>query len=115
VTDLAALAQHGDHRFEARFLDGLIGPWPQDRATYDARSPLHHAERIERPVIFFQGLADTVVPPEQTERMALALQGRGIPVEVHLFPDEGHGFRDSGVQMRVLEATEAFFRRHFGL
>ena len=115
VTDLAALAQHGDHRFEARYLDGLIGPWPQDRATYDARSPLHNAERIERPVIFFQGLADTVVPPEQTERMALALQGRGIPVEVHLFPDEGHGFRDSGVQMRVLEATEAFFRHHFGL
>ena len=115
VTDLAALAEHGDHRFEARYLEGLIGPWPQDRTTYEARSPLRHAERIQRAVIFFQGLDDTVVPPEQTERMALALQERGVPVEVHLFPGEGHGFRDSAVQLRVLEASEAFFRRQFGL
>jgi dipeptidyl aminopeptidase/acylaminoacyl peptidase len=66
-------------------------------------------------VILFQGLDDTVVPPEQTERMAAALEARGIPLEVHRFAGEGHGFRDGSVQVRVLETSEAFFRRHFQL
>jgi dienelactone hydrolase len=114
VCDPAALAVH-DHRFEARYLDGLIGPWPEAAATYAARSPLAHADRIRCPVILFQGLEDTVVPPEQTERMALALTANRIPVQVHLFPGEGHGFRTGAVQLQVLEASEAFFRRQFGL
>jgi dipeptidyl aminopeptidase/acylaminoacyl peptidase len=92
-----------------------VGPWPAAKTTYDARSPLQHADRIRCPVIFFQGLDDQVVPAEQTERMALALKANAIPVEVHLFPDEGHGFRNSDTQIHVLEATEAFFRRHFRL
>jgi dienelactone hydrolase len=114
VADLATLAA-GTHRFEARYLDGLVGPWPEAKALYKQRSPLLHAGAITCPVILFQGLKDTVVPPQQTERMALALSGNGIPVEVHLFPEEGHGFRSGVVQVEVLEATEAFFRRHFGL
>ena len=114
VADLASLAA-GTHRFEARYLDGLVGPWPEARALYEQRSPLLHAGAITCPVILFQGLKDTVVPPEQTERMALALSGNGIPVEVHLYPEEGHGFRSGAVQVEVLEATEAFFRRHLGL
>jgi dipeptidyl aminopeptidase/acylaminoacyl peptidase len=114
VSDPAALAQH-DHRFEARYLDGLIGPWPEAAERYEARSPLAHVEHISAPVIFFQGLDDPVVPPEQTERMAAALEARGIPVEVHRFAGEGHGFRAGAVQVRVLEASEAFFRRHFQL
>jgi dipeptidyl aminopeptidase/acylaminoacyl peptidase len=114
VSDPSALAQH-DHRFEARYLDGLIGPWPAAADTYSARSPLAHADRIQCPVIFFQGLEDTVVPPEQTDRMAAALEANGVPVEVHRFAGEGHGFRDGQVQTQVLEATEAFFRRHFRL
>jgi pimeloyl-ACP methyl ester carboxylesterase len=71
--------------------------------------------RIHRPVIFFHGLEDTVVPPAQSERMALALEQRGVPVEIHLFPGEGHGFRSGAVQAQGLEATDAFFRRHLGL
>ncbi len=114
VSDPAALAGH-DHRFEARYLDGLIGPWPEAAATYAARSPLAHAERIRCPVIFFQGLDDPVVPPEQTDRMAAALEANGVPVEVHRFAGEGHGFRSGSVQRQVLEATEAFFRKHFQL
>ncbi|MFO7630357.1 MAG: prolyl oligopeptidase family serine peptidase [Prochlorococcaceae cyanobacterium] len=114
VADPGALAAES-HRFEARYLDSLIGPWPEAQATYAARSPLQHADRIRCPVIFFQGLDDRVVPPEQTERMALALQANGVPVEVHLFAGEGHGFRSGDVQKRVLEASELFFRRHFGL
>ncbi len=114
MSDPSALAQH-DHRFEARYLDGLIGPWPAAAATYDARSPLAHAGQIRCPVIFFQGLEDTVVPPEQTDRMAAALEANGVPVEVHRFAGEGHGFRDGQVQTQVLAATEAFFRQHFNL
>ena len=114
VADLSTLAQD-THRFEARYLDGLVGPWPAAKATYEARSPLQQAGRIRCPVIFFQGLEDVVVPPEQTERMASALRSNGVPVEVHLFPEEGHGFRNGATQVEVLEATEAFFRHHFGL
>ena len=114
VSDLTAMATE-THRFEARYLDGLVGDWPAQRSLYEQRSPLHHADQIECPVIFFQGLKDQVVPPEQTETMAAALRANGIPVEVMTFEEEGHGFRDSAVQVAVLEATEAFFRHHLGL
>ena len=114
VADLGSLAQD-THRFEARYLDGLVGPWPVAKATYTDRSPLQHADRIRCPVIFFQGLDDLVVPPEQTDRMAAALKANAVPVEVHRFPNEGHGFRSSTSLIQVLEATEAFFSRHFGL
>ena len=114
VSDLTSLASE-THRFEARYLDSLVGPWPQDRDRYEQLSPLEHAKSIRCPVIFFQGLQDNVVVPEQTERMAAALRSNGLPVEVQTFPNEGHGFRDSEVKVQVLEATEAFFRRHLGL
>jgi len=114
VTDPSALARES-HRFEARYLDGLIGPWPEAQATYEARSPLAHADQISCPVIFFQGLDDRVVPPEQTERMAAALEANDLAVEVQRFAGEGHGFRSGSVRIQVLEATEAFFRRHFQL
>ena len=111
VTDLAALVG-GDHRFEARYFDGLIGAWPAAKATYEARSPLHQAERIRCPVILFHGLDDRVVPPEQSEQLALALHQQGVAVQLHRFPGEGHGFRSGAVQQQVLEASEAFFRHH---
>ncbi|KZR84738.1 esterase [Synechococcus sp. MIT S9509] len=114
VSDLTSLASE-THRFEARYLDSLVGAWPEARARYEQRSPLQHAQSIGCPVIFFQGLQDKVVVPEQTERMAAALSHNGIPVEVQTFAEEGHGFRDSAVKVQVLEATEAFFRRHLGL
>ena len=82
---------------------------------YEQRSPLLHADQIRCPVLFFQGLQDKVVPPEQTERMAEALRSNGIPVEVRLFEEEGHGFRSQATQIEVLEQTEAFFRRELGL
>ena len=100
------------HRFEARYLDSLVGDWPDQRERYEQRSPLLHADRIRCPVLFFQGLQDKVVPPEQTERMAKALRANGVPVEVRLFDDEGHGFRNQTTQISVLDETEAFFQRH---
>jgi len=114
VVDLESLAREG-HRFEAHYLDGLVGPLPGARDLYQARSPLQQVARIQRPVILFHGLDDRVVPPSQSERLALALSERGVPVEIYLFPGEGHGFRSGAVQAQVLEATEAFFRRHLGL
>ena len=103
------------HRFEARYVDGLVGAWPAARALYEQRSPLLHADQIRCPVLFFQGLQDKVVPPEQTERMAEALRSNGIPVEVRLFEEEGHGFRNQATQIEVLRETEAFFRRQLKL
>jgi dienelactone hydrolase len=114
VVDLVALTGES-HRFEAHYLDGLVGPWPASRAIYADRSPLSQVDRIQRPVILFHGLDDTVVPPSQSERLAQALSEHAVPVELHLFPGEGHGFRSGDVQARVLEASEAFFRRHLGL
>jgi dipeptidyl aminopeptidase/acylaminoacyl peptidase len=114
VCDLTAMAED-THRFEARYVDGLVGEWPAARALYEQRSPLLHADQIRCPVLFFQGLQDKVVPPEQTERMAEALRNNGIPVEVRLFEEEGHGFRNQATQIEVLEQTEAFFRRELGL
>ena len=108
VCDLTAMAQD-THRFEARYLDSLVGDWPEQRVIYEQRSPLLHADRIRCPVLFFQGLQDKVVPPEQTERMAEALRSNGIPVEVRLFEEEGHGFRNQATQIEVLEETERFF------
>ena len=114
VTDLADMVKVG-HRFEAHYLDGLVGPWPEARDVYWSRSPLNLVERIRTPLILFHGLQDDVVPASQSERLALELTRRGMPVELHLFADEGHGFRASAVQAQVLEATEAFFRRHLKL
>ena len=114
VADLAALATD-THRFEAHYLDALVGVWPDAQATYIERSPLQHADRLGCPVIFFQGLDDAVVPPDQTDHMAAALEVKGVAVEVHRFAGEGHGFRDGATLIQVLKASEAFFRLHLGL
>jgi len=114
VTDLEALARD-THKFEAHYLDRLVGPYPEARELYQARSPLHHADRIRAPVAMFQGLEDRVVPPDQTERMAAALQARGVPVAYHRFAGEGHGFRRAETLARALEAELALYRQAFGL
>ena len=114
VTDLTALAEC-DHRFEARYFDALVGPWPAARAIYEQRSPLQQVERINAPLLFFHGIDDTVVPAQQSVAMVERLRQRDVPVELQLFEGEGHGFRDGAVQREVLERSEAFFRRLFSL
>ncbi|MYF20236.1 MAG: S9 family peptidase [Synechococcus sp. SB0677_bin_5] len=111
VTDLAALTRD-THRFERGYAESLVGPWPAAGQRYRDRSPLHRVRHGQGPVVLFQGLKDQVVLPEQTERMAAALRQRDVTVEVHVYPEEGHGFRDGGVQQDVLLCTEAFFRKH---
>ncbi len=114
IGDLEALARH-THKFESRYLDKLIGPYPEARDLYLERSPLYHADRISCPVIFFQGLEDKVVPPEQTRSMAAALKERGIETESHYFPGEGHGFRKAETLHTCLEAEFGFYRRIFAI
>jgi dipeptidyl aminopeptidase/acylaminoacyl peptidase len=108
VSDIAALARD-THKFEARYLDWLIGPYPQSEALYRERSPLYHAERLSRPVIFFQGDEDAIVPPNQTEAMVEALRRRGTPVGYFLFSGEQHGFRNGANIQRALDAELYFY------
>ena len=108
VSDLEALARD-THKFESRYLDWLIGPYPQDRETYVERSPINHADRLSAPVIFFQGSADRVVPPNQTELMVAALRARGVPVGYLLFEGEQHGFRKAENIKRALDAELYFY------
>ncbi|WP_320675681.1 alpha/beta hydrolase family protein [Prochlorococcus sp. MIT 1300] len=114
VSDLTEMAK-ATHRFEAKYLESLVGPWPIASNLYESRSPLFNAHRIKCPVIFFQGLEDKVVPPTQTDDMASALIENDIPVEVHTYASEGHGFRNSNVQVKVLECTERFFNSHLDI
>ncbi len=113
IGDLEALARD-THKFEARYLDSLVGPWPEARDIYVARSPIHHADRLSCPVIFFQGSEDKVVPPNQAEAMVAALRAKGIPVAYILFEGEGHGFRQAANIKRALEAELYFYGRVFG-
>ena len=114
IGDLEALLRD-THKFESRYLDRLVGPWPEAAATYRARSPLHHADRLSCPVIFLQGLDDKVVPPNQAEAMVAALRAKGVPVAYLAFPGEGHGFRAAAAIERALLAEYAFFCRVFGI
>lgn len=113
VSDLALLAQD-THKFESRYLDGLIGPYPEAREVYEARSPIHHADRLNCPVIFFQGLDDKVVPPNQAERMVDAMRARGVPAAYVTYPGEGHGFRRGENIRHSLEAELSFYGEVFG-
>ncbi len=113
VADLELLARD-THKFESRYLDWLVGPYPEQQATYHERSPIYHLEGIDRPVILFQGLEDRVVPPEQAEIMAAALRERGVPVAHITFPGEGHGFRKAENIARTLEAELSFYAQIFG-
>jgi dipeptidyl aminopeptidase/acylaminoacyl peptidase len=108
VSDIAALARD-THKFESRYLDWLIGPYPQAEDLYRARSPLHHAERLSKPVIFFQGDEDRIVPPNQTEAMVEALRRKGNPVGYLLFAGEQHGFRQASNIQRSLDAELLFY------
>jgi dipeptidyl aminopeptidase/acylaminoacyl peptidase len=108
VSDIAALARD-THKFESRYLDWLIGTYPEEAALYRERSPLFHAERLSKPVVFFQGSDDAVVPPGQTEAMVSALRRNGKPVGYFLFSGEQHGFRQADNIKRALDAELYFY------
>ncbi|HEX8474047.1 MAG TPA: S9 family peptidase [Pyrinomonadaceae bacterium] len=113
VSDLAALARE-THKFESRYLDRLIGPYPERADLYEARAPINFTDRLACPVIFFQGLEDEVVPPNQAEMMVDALRAKGLPVAYVPFEGEQHGFRRAENIKRALDGELYFYSKVFG-
>ena len=113
VADLEALATD-THKFESRYLDTLVGPWPAAKAVYDERSPINHVDQFSAPMIVLQGDEDAIVPPNQSEMIVAALEARGIPVSYLLFEGEQHGFRKAENVITALEAELSFFGEMLG-
>ncbi len=113
VADLAVLAQE-THKFESRYMDSLVGPWPEAEALYRERSPLYHADEITVPLLVLQGLEDEVVPPNQSELIVEALKANGVPVAYLAFEGEQHGFRKAETIVRAAEAELSFYGQVFG-
>jgi len=112
VSDLEALATD-THKFESRYLDKLIGPYPDRKDLYEARSPIHFTDQLSCPAIFFQGLEDKIVPPNQAEMMVEALKAKGLPVAYVAFEGEQHGFRRAENIKRALDGEFYFYSRIF--
>lgn len=114
ISELTSLASD-THKFESRYLDRLIGPYPESKALYQQRSPINHTERLNCPVIFFQGIEDHVVPKEQAEKMFESLSKKGLPVAAQYFEGEQHGFRKSETIINALENELSFYQLTFNL
>ncbi|MGZ3696110.1 MAG: alpha/beta hydrolase family protein, partial [Bdellovibrionota bacterium] len=113
VSDLQLLAKE-THKLESRYLDQLVGPYPEAIALYKERSPLERSAELNCPVIFFQGDEDKVVPPNQSELMYEVLKKKGIYSEYHLYAGEGHGFRKAETLQHSLKAEHGFYAKVFG-
>jgi dipeptidyl aminopeptidase/acylaminoacyl peptidase len=113
ISDLEFFARD-THKFESRYLDGLVGPYPERKDVYYERSATHFTDRLSCPIIFFQGLDDKIVPPNQSEIMVEALRKKGLPVAYLEFEGEGHGFRKAETLKRSLDAEFYFYARIFG-
>jgi dipeptidyl aminopeptidase/acylaminoacyl peptidase len=113
ISDMTALAQD-THKFESRYLDSLIGPYPAAKSVYESRSPLNHLDGFKVPLIVLQGADDPVVPPNQSEKIVDALRKRKVPVAYLLFPGESHGFRKPENTTRALQAELSFYGQVFG-
>ncbi|HLG57771.1 MAG TPA: prolyl oligopeptidase family serine peptidase [Vicinamibacterales bacterium] len=113
ISDIEVLARD-THKFESRYLDTLVGPYPAARDVYRARSPIHFVDRLSCALILFQGLEDKVVPPNQSEMMANAVRAKGIPVAYLAFEGEQHGFRKASTIIRSLEGELFFYGAVFG-
>jgi dipeptidyl aminopeptidase/acylaminoacyl peptidase len=113
IADAGALARD-THKFESRYTDGLIGPWPEAEAVYEERSPIFHTDLLSTPLILFQGLEDRVVPPNQAEMMAAALDAKGIPHALIEYEGEQHGFRRAENIMRTASAELSFYGQVLG-
>jgi dipeptidyl aminopeptidase/acylaminoacyl peptidase len=100
------------HKFEARYLDSILGPLPEAAALYRDRSPIFHAERIADPIAVFQGEIDQVVPKAQSDEIVASLRARGVPHEYHVYPGEGHGWRKAETIEAFYNAVDRFLRQY---
>ncbi|MGB2924906.1 MAG: S9 family peptidase [Limnothrix sp.] len=113
ISDLEVLATD-THKFEARYLDRLIGKYPEEKEKYVSRSPIHFTEKLACPAIFFQGLEDKVVPPNQAQMMVDAIEAKGLPVAYVSFEGEQHGFRQAANIKKALDSEFYFYSQIFG-
>ncbi|MGY2082136.1 dipeptidyl-peptidase 5 [Blastococcus sp. SYSU DS0539] len=113
VADLAALAAE-THKFESRYLDGLVAPWPGGADVYAERSPITHVGTLDTPLAVFQGEEDAVVPPSQAEAIVAALRENGVPHAYLLFPGEQHGFRKAANIRAALDGELSFYAQVWG-
>ena len=102
------------HDFESRYVEGLVGPWPQTAERYTERSPANRVDRLAGPVLLLQGLEDEICPPEQADRFVAALDGTGVPHAYLTFEGEQHGFRKAATITAALEAELSFYGQVFG-
>ncbi|HEY5168009.1 MAG TPA: prolyl oligopeptidase family serine peptidase, partial [Thermoleophilia bacterium] len=114
LADLEAFATGGTHKFESRYLDSLLGPYPERRDVYRERSPIHHVDALSCPVILLQGLEDVIVPPAQAEIIVEALRRKGLPFAYLAFAGEQHGFRKAKNIIRAEEAELYLYGRVWG-
>jgi dipeptidyl aminopeptidase/acylaminoacyl peptidase len=114
IGDLCTFVK-GTHKFESRYLDGLVGPWPEARAVYEERSSLFHTDLLRTPMILFQGLEDAVVPPDQAESMAEALRTKRVPFAYVAYEGEQHGFRQATSIVHTAEAELSFYAQVLGI
>lgn len=110
VADLESLASDS-HKFEARYLDSVVGPYPQEKNLYQARSPIHSTDQLSCPILLLQGSDDKVVPPNQAEMMVEALNKKKIPYAYRLYQGEGHGFRKAETIVDALNSELSFYRQ----
>ena len=113
IGDLETLATD-THKFESRYPDALVGPYPAARDLYVERSPVHHVDRLSSPMLVLQGLDDKVVPPSQSEALVAALAAKGIPHAYVAYEGEGHGFRKAENIVRSLESELSFYAQVLG-
>ncbi|NNE74676.1 MAG: prolyl oligopeptidase family serine peptidase, partial [Acidimicrobiales bacterium] len=102
------------HKFESRYLDLLIGPYPDDRDVYVERSPIHHVDQLSAPMIVLQGSEDAIVPPNQSHMVVEALEAKGVKVRYLEFEGEQHGFRQAENIVAAIEAELTFFGEVLG-
>ena len=114
LADLEAFATGGTHKFESQYLDSLVGPYPERRDVYRERSPIHHVDEIDCPVILLQGLEDQIVPHAQADIIVEALRRKGLPFAYLPFEGEQHGFRKAESIIRAEEAELYFYGRVWG-
>ena len=113
VADLTVLAAE-THKFESRYLDSLVAPWPEGADVYAERSPISHVDAFATPLAVFQGAEDRVVPPEQAEAIVAALREKGVPYAYLLFPGEQHGFRKAANIRAALDGELSFYAQVWG-
>ena len=113
VADLGTLAAD-THKFESRYLDGLVGRYPEDKALYDARAPINAVDQLSCPILLLQGTEDKIVPPNQAELMHAALLSKGLPCALKMYEGEQHGFRQAPNIEDALNSELYFYSRVFG-